>query len=128
VGLILLLGLSGCGGGKGTVSGKVVYQGTPVTSGRVTFHAPDHHAVSAPIDRDGRYKAKGVPTGPVQVTVTTPPPVSEAKLEALKKRKGDKTAIPARTVSLPAQYGDLEKSGLRLTVTRGTQPFDINIP
>jgi hypothetical protein len=128
-GLILLLALtlSGCGR-SATVSGTVRYKDAPLPSGTVTFHGPNSQTAIALINSDGSYTATKVPLGPVKVAVTTPPPVSAAKVKlAQQVKKGQLISPGAKPVSIPKQYGDPERSGLELTVTTGSQPFNIDL-
>jgi hypothetical protein len=118
----------GCGASGGIVTGKVRYKDELVTAGSVTFYGPNEQTAIAPINSDGSYKATKVPLGAVKVAVTTPPPVSAAKQKrAREMRKGQGDPSGEKTVSIPSKYGDPEKSGLGLTVTSGSQPFDIDL-
>jgi hypothetical protein len=64
------LAATGCGGGTGTVSGQVLFQGKPLPGGVVIFRSVDTslNPVSATLDADGKYEAT-VPVGEVKVTV-----------------------------------------------------------
>jgi hypothetical protein len=71
--LTLALVVAGCGsGGRGTVSGKVSYQGKPLTGGLVTFNNPGGVAkvVTAEIQGDGSYKATNVPAEKTGIEIT----------------------------------------------------------
>src|SRR4051812_44690714 len=71
---LLVLGVSGCGG-TATVSGKVTYNGRPVTSGTVVFMDADGRpSPPAYIQADGTYSASNVPVGAVRVAIDNPPP------------------------------------------------------
>ena len=122
-GLVLLLGLAvwGCGRSTATVSGHVHYQGSPLTAGMVIFYGPNHQVANAFIKADGSYTATNVPLGEVKVAVTTP----GALFKGMKK--GHSTTQNAKTVSLPVKYHDPEQSGLELTVTSNSQPFEIEL-
>ena len=82
----LLLAAGGCGKGTGSVSGKVTYKGTPVTSGAVTFHGEGGWVQSAWISPDGTFMVdtqyapltdkivaaiKKVSSGPIRFIVDT---------------------------------------------------------
>jgi hypothetical protein len=106
----------------------VSYQGTPLPAGNVIFYGPDNQVANAPIKADGTYKATDVPLGAVKVAVTTPAPTSQRMDKALTKmKKGHGASAEAPTVSLPVKYRDPAQSGLALTVTGGSQPFDIEL-
>jgi hypothetical protein len=142
--LLLLLGTGGCGG-SGIVSGKVKYKGNLLPTGQVVFFdSKDRQVGTATINSDGSYKAT-VPTGSLKIAVTTPPSStlrslpegkSKAVKEAIQKmKKGafnplegeDKDLIPVKSIPIPAKYADPTNSGLSLTVSGGSQSFDIDL-
>jgi hypothetical protein len=131
VGLILLLVLLilGCGQSEnGRVSGKVRYNDTALPSGTVTFYGHDNLSDQAFIDPDGSYIATKVPLGPVKITVSTPQPVSDKSKKAFEKiRKGATTSLGGETIAIPSRYSKPEQSGLELTVTKGTQIYNIDL-
>jgi hypothetical protein len=130
-GAVLLLGLAlpGCGDSEsGSVSGQVRFNGALLPSGTVTFYGANNLSASAPIAADGGYTATKVPVGPVKVTVTTPPPVSEGGKKAFEKmRKGATASLGGETVAIPPRYGTPDQSGLELTVTSGSQVYEIDL-
>lgn len=148
--LVLLTVFIGCGS-KGTVSGKIFYQGNPLPGGRVTF-LQEKGAFHSVIHGDGSYQVTGIPPGPAIITVSSPDPpqpaapspmektVEKAKaskvemtpemakmLEAAKGRMGDPEAGKRRYMAIPSRYKDPDKSGLTYTVTSGSQEFDIQL-
>jgi hypothetical protein len=129
--LLLVLAFSGCSRPKGTVTGKVSYNGEAVPSGTVAFYGKDDEVSSAPIGPDGTYEATKVPLGEVKVTVTTPPPPDPSAAERLKKNpmviERGITIKQEKVVSVPRKYNLPGTSGIRLTVTQGSQPFDITL-
>ena len=120
------LSLAGCtGGGIGNVSGEVKFNGELLPTGRITFvcKAGNQPAISSNIV-DGRFEIRGIPVGPVDVTVETfnlrsdpvaggppPPPVP----------KGYKF------VRIPARYGSVQESNLGFEVKRGDQKKDFEL-
>jgi hypothetical protein len=121
--VLITLGLFGCGSKPGSVSGKVTYQGKPLTSGLVIFIDKDGR-VSQPagIEVDGSYVADNVPLGPVAVCVETHP---------LSGGDGGPNAPQdqprPRYVPLPAKYKDAKQSGLTLDVKPGPNVYDIEL-
>lgn len=115
----LLAFLSGCGGGIGSVSGEVTFNGQPLPNGRITFicSGGNKPALAADIT-EGHYEIANVPAGPVEVTVETfnmradpvpggpPPPLVP---------KGYKY------VKVPTRYGSAKDSGLGFEVVPGPQ-------
>jgi hypothetical protein len=127
--VLLALALSGCGSRKGKVTGKVSYKGEAVPSGTVAFYGKSDAVSSTSIRPDGTYEAAEVPLGEVKVTVTTPPPSDPQAVEKMKKMPMviAKNVVPKveKVVSVPRKYNLPGTSGLSLTVTGGSQPFDI---
>src|SRR5262245_12688033 len=70
--LVVSVGLSGCGGATGNISGKVSYKGAVLKGGSLTFVSSDKKpSVSTQINEDGTYTATRVPAGVVKVCVST---------------------------------------------------------
>ncbi len=146
--LILLPFVIGCGGGKGTVSGRVLYNKQPVTGGTVTF-APvkgGSSPVTATIDENGNYQIT-VPVGEMYISVdnealkpvgagekpSLPPQLFGKKLKLPPPEKGKRQQTapagerpPGKYVAIPAKYARLD-NGLKYTVTSGSQPHDIEL-
>src|SRR5436305_700153 len=72
------LALAGCGGGTGTLTGKVTFQGKPVVFGTVTAQAADGTRRVGNIEPDGTYTVLAVPAGTMQPAVTCPEPPEPA--------------------------------------------------
>lgn len=113
---------SGCGRTPGAVSGKVTYQGQPLTSGLVIFVAKDGK-VSQPagIEIDGSYLADHVPVGQVAVCVETHP-VSGGDGGPAGKDQPRPKYVP-----LPDKYKDAKQSGLSLEVKPGRNAYNIEL-
>ena len=128
---LLALAFSGCGQRKGKVTGKVSYKGEAVPSGTVAFYGKGDAVSSAPIGPDGTYQATEVPLGEVKITVTTPPPPDPHAAEKLKKNpmvvQKNIVIKQEKVVSVPRKYNLPGTSGISLTVTGGSQPFDITL-
>ncbi len=132
---VLLLALplvTGCAGqAKGTVSGKVTYQGKALSSGYVTFTADKGPPLHADIQSDGSYRLENVPVGPVKIGVQ--PKASQEAMRAIGMPRGPKdvdkvkAAVADRETKLPSKYADPNQSGLTYTVTNGPQQHDIDL-
>jgi hypothetical protein len=131
--LAVLAVLAGCGGGPGTLSGKVLFRNKPVVYGTVMVVGADGITRSGNIEPDGTYTVADVPAGPVKIGVVSPEPPDPKKAA----RRDDRThhgsaALPpidrSRWFRIPDKYGDLEHSGLTATVRSGATPFDIHLP
>jgi len=131
--------LTGCSGGKGTVTGKVSYQGTVLKGGNVVFMSTEKKpSVSCTINEDGTYTAEGVPTGPVKILVETaslkPASYSQGKQydppPGAKVPEGYKTGAAdnsKRYVEVPEKYNDPDKTDQLYTVTSGKQEKNIEL-
>ncbi len=115
------LALCACGCGGATVSGKVTYQGRPVTSGSVIILGADRQARSGVIEADGSYAVEGVTPGEVKIGVVSHDP-------AKGRHQGKKPPPPRGTwFPLPPRYEDPETSGLGCTVGGGQVRHDIEL-
>ncbi len=149
----LLVIAGGCGGSKGKVSGKVYYKDKPLTVGMVQFFPEKQGGdFSSPIAADGSYSVAKLPPGPAKIAVisnTTNPLSSMAPMmrgpankgmkgaeEQMKKSKpegggGDAGPTPFAATkggeSIPTKYNSPDESGLSITVTGGSQSFDIKL-
>jgi len=133
IGLLALM--AGCGNPRAPqeadVSGKVLFQGKPLPGGKVSFIAvKGGFSAIGTIDENGVYQIKA-PVGEVQISVTNrmlQPRSEPAGAQRLSKaRGGEKQTIKGRWVKIPDQYEDPSTSGLKYTVTRGSQTHDIEL-
>jgi hypothetical protein len=124
--------LSACGCGRtATVSGKVTYQGRPVTYGSVTFLGPDQTAHSGVIGHDGNYTVAGVYPGEVKIGV-----ISHDPSKGRSVLRGDKPARPGKNGTkpgtegwypLPHKFEDPEASGVGCVVSAGRVTYHIEL-
>jgi hypothetical protein len=123
-GLTSLLLLTGCGGGEATysVSGKVTYQGQPVTGGLINFLASGQQPLGGAIESDGSY-AFDLPAGEYQVRIDTPP-----EMPSTWKEGDQQTTLGPRQV--PEQFASYSTSGLQATVSddSSTHQIDFHLP
>jgi len=138
--LFVVFGLVGCGGGggKGTVSGKVTYKGTPLKGGRVAFLTSNKQNAVAEIGEDGSYTAINVAPGPAKISVSTSylkenplgrvrnqPPKGQQAPEGYQMSSGGTDV--KRYVKIPDQYESADTSGLTYDVKSGNQTHDIDL-
>ena len=149
VALLLLIG--GCGS-NGKVSGKVYYKDKPLTVGMVQFFPEKQGGdFSSPIAPDGSYSIAKLPPGSAKIAVysnsanpiATMGPMGGGRMankgmkaaeEQMKKGKGeggDSAPSPFTTTkgsgSIPTKYNSPDESGLSVTITGGSQTFDIKL-
>ncbi|AMV20244.1 hypothetical protein [Planctomyces sp. SH-PL14] len=129
LGLTLVLCL-GCGGGdktpRGTVSGKVTFNGMPVTEGVVTFTRKGGGGSGAgTIGSDGSYSASGVeggiPAGDYTVVVM-PPEVA--------KDLGPNTSptmVLKEMKDIPAKYRSEATSDLKTSIQQGSNEYNVDM-
>jgi hypothetical protein len=127
--VVLVATASGCGRPQsGTLSGNVRYRGTTVTSGMVTFHGPDGQSAVTYVQPNGTYQATNVSLGEVRITVREPPASPGGVKSKMKQVNRDSPpTAEAKGVELPKAYADPQKTMLTVTVTGGSQPFDIEM-
>ena len=134
--IVLVGGPAGCARQPCTVSGRVAFQGQPVTGGSVVLYGEGQQIVRGTIGPDGTYSIPNAPRGHVRIAVA--PPI---RLPAGMRKKYttppviDGPVIPdstppakdSRALAIPARYGVPEESGLTITVDRSVTEFDINL-
>lgn len=133
----LLVSTIGCTPGKPRsakyvdVTGKVTYQGKPVTGGQVTFFNEDGFNNNGVIDENGNYTISS-PVGPVKIMVDNKM-LKMGMKEAAKKGAGPRPGgeepkpIKGKFVPLPDKYSAPDKTDLSYTVTNGPQTHDIEL-
>jgi len=132
--LVALVAASGCGKGIGEVTGKVIFNGTHLKGGTVTFIGADKQARASGISEDGTFTIAEIPAGPVKISVETESLVRQMyvpKYSAPPEMRGYKTSDPEeakrRYTKIPDQYADPEASGLTYTVKAGKQEHKIEL-
>lgn len=139
----------GCGSSdeRANVKGKVTFAGKPLTAGTVMFYGEDNRTGSTSIDTEGNYEITDAPLGEVQITVTVPklPPGGMRTMmpgPRMKKDQKDSGSVnpedpsqriaimgkmPKKVVPIPDKFSTTDKSGLKYTVKKGNQTFDITL-
>ena len=132
-GLVLLIVLTGCGGG-GTddlpslvpASGAITLDGKPLAHAEITFHpleGTDSPGASAQSDDNGKFTIRtssqeGAAVGKYKVTVAKLAKEDGSPLTA-EETADSALAMATSTNIIPEQYGDLEQTTLNLTVSDG---------
>ena len=125
---VVLLGLLGCAPGRGTATGKVMYQGKALACGSVVFVGRDHRPVTAGIATDGTFTAEGVLEGPNQVAVTSPNPATVVPIDKFGRPREKPLVDPKLWFPIPDTYSEVDKSGLEYPIQRNTtNPVNIEL-
>lgn len=117
-----LIGLSGCSSKPttGTLVGVVTLNGKPVETGMVSILSPvTGEPIMAGIGMGGKYRADGVPAGPVTIAVTDYQDAALGSADDIKKRGPGAVAEPKN--NFPAKYADHTTSGFATTVQADAQ-------
>lgn len=118
----LVVCLAGCGQGLVDVSGQVMLDGEPLTTGTVVFTADDKPMAVGDIGEDGRYSLQtggepGVLPGDYRVSVS-----------AYRTRPAvDGTGEPIPELLTPAKYNNAATSGLTATVGGGNDEINLDL-
>ena len=109
-----------------TLEGTITYGGVKVPFAVVTAMGQKGMATGN-VQEDGRYKVANVPLGEVTIGVNTMAAKGEYVSKMMAESKG-KGRSPSKFVDVPAKYHAHETSGLRTTVNKGVNTYDIVIP
>jgi hypothetical protein len=137
---LLLAGLAACSGvpeeklpdSGATLEGTIKYGGEEVGFAQVRASDGKSEAMGS-VGEDGRYRLTNVPIGDVRVTVNTKAAMSDfqsammaAGYKGADTKRLSKKAV--KYVEVPAKYAEFDTSGLKTTVNKGPNTFDIVIP
>jgi hypothetical protein len=106
--------LSGCGPGRGDVSGVVYFKNKPLEAGTITFY-DEYNGVASSEIKAGSYAVTHVATGTAKIAVVTPMNIHMPGAPAVK------------TIPIPPKYNDREKSGLICKVVTGKQEHKVDL-
>ena len=129
VSLTIVLSVTGCfqsGPPITKVSGKVTFQGQPVTEGVVNFVSESGFGVRATLGTDGSYRLRshhgnGIPLDNYKVSIS-PPPFDPVPLD-LSQPPPKRPEYP----NIPQAYRSLQTSGLVAQVGAKANVFDFNM-
>jgi len=134
--VVLLASAAGCGNRKADVSGEVHFRGSPLPDGKITFvcEGGDKPVLSTSI-RDGKYELRGVPVGPVKITVATHPPGAPGQpppgMGSMKPPKreppGQQPQQSGQYVEIPRRYSQIDQSNLDCVIQPGSQVHNIDL-
>ncbi len=127
---VLVCGLCGCGK-TARVTGKVSYQGRPVSHGSVIFYSADKAAHSGVIGPDSSYTVEEVPRGGARIAVISRNP-SKGRSTLRGQETTGKSDVPKQVGAeawfpLPRKYETVETSGLGCSVDSRHVVHDIEL-
>ena len=109
---------------KGQVHGKVTLNGQPVPEGSIISFFPDidsgQRAASATVEKEGKYKATGVPVGKLKVTVAP-------AAKPTGTRTVDATPTTAPTQGFPEKYLSVSSTDAEVTVPEGDVEYNLDM-
>jgi hypothetical protein len=79
------------------------------------------------IEEDGKYRVANVPLGEVKIGVNTMAAQGEYQSKS-RSAALDKSKPAPKFINVPAKYFDPDSSGLRTTISKGTNTYNIEIP
>jgi hypothetical protein len=131
-GLVVLL--AGCFGVRevryaetgATLEGTVTYGGEKVGAALVIAQNASG-AATAFIDDGGRYRLENVPLGEVNIAVNTQAGKGQAMGKAMAQAQGKAKGAP-KIIDVPGRFAQPATSGIKTTVTKGSNEFNIIIP
>ena len=116
-----------------SVEGVVKYRGSVLTGGtiRLVSVSDDNKSTTGLINPDGSYVVENAPLGEVKVVVDTE--LAKIDMVALHKLGGSdvdptKLGPPMKYMKIDEQLSNPDKTPLRLTLRKGHQELDVNIP
>jgi hypothetical protein len=109
-----------------TLEGTVTYGGEKLQFAMILVQTADASATGR-IGDDGRYRVENVPVGEVMIGVNTSAARGDYQSKIMAAGQV-KPATPPKFIDVPEKYFDPEKSGVKTTVTKGANTYDIVIP
>lgn len=113
-----------------TISGKITFNGQPVSVGAIYFHGEDDQVAMATINKDGSFTATDVPLGNIRVSLQVRDPGTYAK-QLKESGENPMTKDPAQATlgvtNIPSKYADAKTSGLVYPITSSTTTLEVKI-
>ncbi len=128
---LLLAGCSAGGGGVkypetgATLEGTVTYGGEKVEVALIIVQNADGSATGF-VDDNGHYKVENVPLGEVNIGVSTEAGKGAAMGRMMAKAQGKAGSAP-KIIDVPSRYAEPSQSGIKTTIQKGPNTYDINI-
>src|SRR5262245_21730356 len=109
-----------------TLTGTVSY-GKDRVSAALVVAQNETGCATGFVDDDGRFKLANVPLGEVGIGINTKAGKGMALGKLMAQSQGKARGAP-RIVEVPDKYADPVKSGIKTTISKGENEFDVVIP
>jgi hypothetical protein len=131
LGLLLAGCTFGCSGVRypetgATLEGTVTY-GKEIVGAALVIAQNDTGSATAFVDENGRYKLDNVPLGEISIGVDTEAGKGQAMGRLMAQSQGAAKDAP-RLIDVPRRFADPATSGIKTTIHKGSNTFDIPIP
>jgi hypothetical protein len=130
---LLLAGCSSSGGGGvkypetgATLEGTVSY-GTEKLEVALVIVENESGSATGFVDESGRYKIENVPLGEVNIGVSSEAGKGQAMGRIMAAGRGQGKAAP-KIVDVPKQYENPKSSGIKTSIQKGPNTFDVVVP
>jgi hypothetical protein len=109
-----------------SLEGTITYGGVRVPFAMVTAMG-DNGMATGHVQEDGRYLIANVPLGEVRIAVDTAAAKDEYVSKVMAESRGTGKS-PSKFIDVPAKYRAVDTSGLKTTINKGVNTYDIVIP
>ena len=121
-----MMGCSSSSEPNRVVTGNVTVDGKPANAGEVVFQFEKRRVATA-IEKDGSYKAMGVPLGTAKVTLASPNEDAVVG-DVIDENTGESKKVdPITPVPIPEKYRSADTSGLTVTIADRETSFPIQL-
>lgn len=117
-----------------TLEGTITYGNEEVQFAMVIVEGGNAPGVTGKVGENGKYLIKNVPLGEVKIAVNTDAATGDYQTAIMSggaytgpESKGKKR-VNVKFVKVPAKYFAPDTSGLKTTIVKGSNTFDIKIP
>jgi len=110
-----------------TLEGTVTY-GKDTVGAALVIARNETGQSTAFVDGNGHFKLENVPLGEVNIGVNTDAGKGQAMGKAMAQAQGKAKGAPPTVIDVPSQFADPATSGIKTTINKGENKFDIVIP
>jgi hypothetical protein len=112
-----------------TLEGTITYGKDKVLVALVTVQGEGGVAATGFVGDDGRYKILNAPLGDVSIGIDTEAGKGQMMSKVMARAVGKEKGAPLpKAIDVPAKFGDPNTSGIKTTIEKGENKYDIVIP